>query len=532
MFTDKLHINTLVALLLESGVEHIVACPGSRNAPIIHDCHEAGLQLHPVTDERSAGFVAIGLSLSLDLRPVAVCVTSGSALLNLLPAVSEAYYRQIPMLVISADRPAEWIGHLDGQTIPQVGALQPYSPTYVIDEEHPSRAVLGQAFRALWREGRRPVHINVHIAEPLFRLTNTVLPQSDPDDRPFPKSEVLPETLPDAIVQLLQAARHPVLAIGAYDSGDLRDIIQQIAKAGVRVYADINSQINDGGRMALFELRRETEIDTDLIIHVGGAFVGKYLKLALRRAAMAHHIPVIRIDATDEAPNTFRGVLHKVTMPPYAGLALVPKYLHPQPHETLQLPEGWGTKPLPDTKAETFRRLSVAISTHAESEDVAVFLANSTAPRAVSASGALRPGRNPIYINRGVNGIEGCISVAAGYSLGSLRKTIMVTGDLSFFYDANALWNKQLRGNLRVIVVNDQCGGIFAGLPSFGKSPALHDYIAASHNATAEGIAASYGCGYVRADGCPDVEMLHQWLAASAERPQIFEIFIARNEIF
>ena len=116
MYSSKRDIHALVSLIRAHGVTHVVACPGSRNAVIINDMNECRFNLHPVTDERSAGFVALGLALST-CSPVAVCVTSGSALLNLLPAVAEAYYRNIPILVISADRPARYIDTWDGQTI-------------------------------------------------------------------------------------------------------------------------------------------------------------------------------------------------------------------------------------------------------------------------------------------------------------------------------------------------------------------------------------------------------------------------------
>ena len=125
MYSHKENINILTALLLDKGITDAVVCPGSRNAPIIYNLNEApGMNCHPVTDERSAGFYALGLAQAT-ARPVAVCVTSGSALLNVAPAVAEARYQHIPLIVVSADRPRQWIGQLDGQTLPQQGAFGP-----------------------------------------------------------------------------------------------------------------------------------------------------------------------------------------------------------------------------------------------------------------------------------------------------------------------------------------------------------------------------------------------------------------------
>ena len=121
MYTDKKSILQLAALLKAHGVQKIVICPGSRNIPIIQTLTAIPyFTCYQVSDERSAGFFAMGLSLHGG-KPAAVCCTSGTALLNLHPAVAEAYYQQVPLIVISADRPAQWIGQMDGQTLPQIG---------------------------------------------------------------------------------------------------------------------------------------------------------------------------------------------------------------------------------------------------------------------------------------------------------------------------------------------------------------------------------------------------------------------------
>ncbi len=123
MYSNKDNINILTSLLVRHGVVRAVVCPGSRNAPIVHNFSECpDMQCFPVTDERSAGFYALGMALATGC-PVAVCVTSGTALLNLMPAVAEAFHLHVPIVVVSADRPQAWIGQLDGQTLPQAGAL-------------------------------------------------------------------------------------------------------------------------------------------------------------------------------------------------------------------------------------------------------------------------------------------------------------------------------------------------------------------------------------------------------------------------
>ena len=113
MYSDKYNVNILTAMLVEYGIRHAVLCPGNRNAPIVHNLVACGkVKCYPVTDERSAGFFARGIRRATG-EPVAVCVTSGSALLNLAPAVAEASMQHQGLIVISADRPAQWIGQWD-----------------------------------------------------------------------------------------------------------------------------------------------------------------------------------------------------------------------------------------------------------------------------------------------------------------------------------------------------------------------------------------------------------------------------------
>ncbi|MFC2766041.1 MAG: thiamine pyrophosphate-binding protein, partial [Prevotella sp.] len=123
MYSSKENVNILTTLLVGHGIRHAVVCPGSRNSPIVHNLNEcSAICCHPVTDERSAAFYALGLCQALN-EPVIICVTSGSALLNVLPAVAEACYQHQPLVVVSADRPVQWIDQLDGQTLPQSDAL-------------------------------------------------------------------------------------------------------------------------------------------------------------------------------------------------------------------------------------------------------------------------------------------------------------------------------------------------------------------------------------------------------------------------
>lgn len=513
MFCNKENVNILTSYLLAAGIEDAVVCPGSRNAVIVHNLNESAkaadsehpFRLHPVTDERSAAFVAIGLWLATR-RPVVVCVTSGSALLNLLPGVAEAYYRHIPLILISADRPAEWIGQLDGQTLPQPNALLPYAKCWDIADNTPeneTRQLCNEALRATATEGGSPVHINVPLHEPLFAFTTPELPAVSycpmTPKSPCEDDHSAPD-LSSALLSALRRAKHPAVIIGQWEEAPI-PAIATLQSLGWTIFAENISNhgiycdtLPDGG--------------IDLLVHIGGALVEKRLKLQLRTLP---DLTVVRIDETDECPRTFGHVEHKLKAHPAQALAQIAQYYASC---TSNNSARSSVSTLED-KVPNLTNLS------------ALFVGNSTAVRWANQHLRLPI---PTYCNRGVNGIEGSLSVAAGYSLQAQGKTLCLIGDLSFFYDCNALWNQQLTGNFRILLINNNRGGIFYRLPHLDESPALDDYIAAHHDSNARGIAQSYRCTYL-SDHTTDLPkdintFIARLLNEPSERPVILEITI------
>lgn len=511
MFCNKDNVNILTAYLLAAGIEDAVVCPGSRNAVIVHNLNECAnakatknpFRLHPVTDERSAAFVAIGLWIATR-KPIVVCVTSGSALLNLLPGVAEAHYRHIPLILISADRPAEWIGQLDGQTLPQPNALLPYAQCWNIPDDAPRATLCHLCCRALQAtkaHGGSPVHINVPLHEPLFALSTEKLPAVDYGTTPaiLPSEPILPPEL----IGALQSAKCPALIIGQWEEAAI-PAVALLQQLGWAVFAE---NISNHGIFC------DTIPDAgiDLLIHIGGALVEKRLKLQLREL---DNLIVVRIDETDECPKTFGHVEHKVKAHPAAALQSIAQLC----------------KPLTSSNGPSATNSAKSISSLPMNErwpHTTLFVGNSTAVRWANQHLRLPV---PTYCNRGVNGIEGSLSVAAGHSLQHRGTTLCLIGDLSFFYDANALWNQQLDGRLRILLINNNKGGIFYRLPHLDESPALDDYIAARHDNNARGIALSYRCTYLTAhsaDLSHDIDaLLTRLIDAPSERPVILEVTI------
>lgn len=528
MYCDTPQVNQLTALLKAHNIRHIVVCPGSRNATIVHNLNEAGktcFTLHPITDERSAAFIAIGLILATQ-ECVAICVTSGSALINCLPAVAEAYYRHLPLLVISADRPQNWIGQLDGQTLPQHNALLPYCPTHTLRSDIGQENVwfnnrnINEAILSLRSEGGCPAHINVPITEPMFSFTTKQLPQERKIALYHSTSE---SPIPPHIIDTIAKAKLPALIIGQYERGDIRNEVDTIERnEQLLILPEVIADVKGNFRMNAFDALQNDEAPMpDVVIQIGGNFVHKRFKAKLRSS----NCKVIRISHSTHIADTFCHLDTHIVSSPAKALAqlsrVLPQHKQSIAQATTLLNQNWTEQKniLNAHSIEHFDMHHVLCmlkqSLMQTDQSYTLHLGNSSAVRV--AGQVFEGGDAPIFCNRGTNGIEGSLSTAVGYALAMWGLSICVIGDLSFFYDANALWNTQLPNNLRILLLNNHHGAIFDHLPGLAQSPARDAFIAAGHQTfTAQGIAKSYQLNYFKATKADNLSsILHNWLKPS-----------------
>lgn len=496
MYSNKENVNILTSLLVAHGVRHAVVCPGSRNSAIVHNLNECpDIACYPVTDERSAGFYALGMAQALH-RPVVVCVTSGTALLNLAPAVAEAYYQHVPLVAISADRPPQWIDQLDGQTLPQHDALGRFVRKAVsLPEPHDAEGhwycnrLVNEALIATLQGGRGPVHINVPITEPLFDYTVSELPAERKIE--WTAAEMLPATLSRVTRRFLQAKR-PMLITG--------QPMNPLLDEAVSLVGDDEAYI------------------PDFVLYIGGSIVSKRLKRFLRKAKETWVV-----NETGEVNDTFMNLTHVVQGDGEAVADHIRFMLVTEPHPFVQQWDELLDSIRQQTEAYQpgYSQMSAVKYFEAHVGDAEVHYANSSAIRLANTFA-----QHPVWCNRGVNGIEGSLSTAAGFSCVTDKRVFCVIGDLSFFYDQNALWNQNLRGNLRILLLNNGKGGIFNMLKGLEQSPARDAYVAASHNTSAEGICRQNDVVYLSADG---PQQLHQaidtLLNIESDRPVLLEIF-------
>ena len=533
MYSNKENVNILTSLLVAHGVRHAVVCPGSRNSPIVHNLTECpDIQCHSVTDERSAGFYALGMSLCL-CEPVVVCVTSGTALLNLAPAVAEAFYQRASLIVISADRPPQWIEQLDGQTLPQPGVFGSFVRKSVsLPEPHDDETrwycnrLVNEALLASRYEDV-PVHINVPISEPLFEFTTPFLPKERTIERihSFPNFEAIAV---DVGERFLKASR-PMIVIGqTKDDGyaeHYADDYHLVTDYAVVLHESLSGFISPSHfDEVLSRVGERPEYQPDFVLYLGDTIVSKRLKKFLRGCKDCYFV------AANESGNlsdTFMNLHHWVHCDTWTMLLTLADLLrekHSQPTTFRQI---WvqalaHAKSHVDNFNPSFSQMAAVrmFEQYCDSCKHFVHYANSMAIRLANIYA-----RHYVYCNRGVNGIEGSLSTAAGFSLVAKNPVFIVIGDLSFFYDSNALWNKELKGNFRILLLNNGGGGIFRQLPvGDGRSSAL-DYVMGSHQTSAEGICKSYRVEYLSARNEVEMEEGIQFLLQKdCSRPLLLEV--------
>lgn len=551
MYSNKENVNILTSLLLEYGVSDAVVCPGSRNAPFVHNLSVCeAIRCRPVTDERSAAFYALGLAIATR-RPTVVCVTSGSALLNVMPAVAEAAYQHVPLIVISADRPQQWIDQLDGQTIPQSDALGRFVRKAVqLPEPHNDeerwlcRRLVNEAMHlATCRQGS-PVHINVPISEPLFEFDTEQLPQLSRFNNI--KRAVIKDAsmdMPDAFHE----AKRPMIVIGQLAHGTVsHETIRSLSEKyvvmseplsnpsymtihfdeAIRYIVSDNSSIND-------DEDDKTAYYPDYVIYVGDTLVSKPARRFLRNAKAPSCL--ITPDAADihDPLMTLTDIVECDSDSINALLASLCDA--PDTDERCRFHDRWQSfldayAAHADAYAPEYSQMATVKYFEEQFADldidICVHYANSSAVRL-----ACIYAQHYVWCNRGVNGIEGSLSTAAGFSLATHDMTICVIGDLSFFYDQNALWNSNLRGNLRIILLNNRGGGIFRQLPGLSDSPAADDLVMASHENTAQGICTQNDIGYMSAKNMDEMQIgVVTLLTRESERPMLLEVFTDSND--
>lgn len=549
-------ISELVALLQAHGVRDLVLCPGSRNAPLVHALsHQlAGATCHSIIDERSAGFYALGLALATH-RAVVVCCTSGTAVANLHPAVAEAYYQGVPLIVLSADRPERWIGQWAGQTLPQpelFGSLvrkAVHLPEPHTEEERwYCNRLINEALLAALAPLPGPVQINVPISDPGVSLLPPTLAEHTPgssDRRPIgmQPGRCIQQLYPcridaqavEPLLQRLVTFERKMILVGqeswsaATSTGETfpQSLREQFLCIGESLS---NSPVSICSLDALLASLSEADrraLQPDLLITLGGHIVSNKMKQYLRTYPPRE---TWHLSPDPTVVDLFCSLTEQIIAPiwPFldtlahglAGLASSPYAGHWR--------ERIDRLPSPTPRYSSLAVVGSLLS-HLPEEPCVLHLANSSSVR--YAELFRKPRRLLTLCNRGTSGIEGSLSTALGFARQRAEERhFIVIGDLSFFYDLNALGLPEVGSNVRVLLLNNQRGSIFQSLPTLEMDRLSQRYITAEHQLQAQGWAESCGWEYLSVHEASELEETITYFVGPAERPRLLEAFVSSED--
>ena len=523
----KKSVVDLVDLLYLKGVKHIVISPGSRNAPItIAANRHGGFKMHCIVDERSAAFFALGIAQQTH-NLVVICCTSGTAALNYAPAIAEAYYQKIPLLILTADRPKEWIDQMDGQTIRQLNIYQNYIkasfefPTEPSNEEEfwHCRRISSEAIERVLYPEFGPVHINIPFREPLYNVAEY------PEERILNTFSTIQTQLElsinesENLIQQWQNARKILIVTGLMHTDEqLNVILTQLShQQKVAILTETTSNVfGEGFNRSIDRLintiegsENLQEYYPDLLITIGGPVVSKKIKSFLRKNKNQQHW---HINASNDFVDTYKNLTKIIPVQPAMALKLFVNQLDPQMenYRNLWLSLDKKLTALFKDYMQTvdFSDLWVTqeVLNHAPLHSF-LHLANSTAVRYSNLFNICSDRFLKCYSNRGTSGIDGTVSTAVGAASVTQNINTLITGDLSFLYDSNALWIKPFPSNLKIVVINNGGGSIFRIIDGPASTPELEQFFEAKHDISLEFLCKTFGVDYLFADTKND---LHQ----------------------
>lgn len=558
---------SVVAHCKAKGIQNIIISPGSRNAPLtIGFTEDSYFKCFSIVDERSAAFFALGIAQNLRV-PVAVVCTSGSALLNYYPAVAEAFYSDIPLVVISADRPRYKIDVGDGQTIRQDNVFHRhigYSANLKQDVTHASDRVLRYApeyidgsLTSAQKEVQGyndselnkamsiaittglPVHINVRFEEPLYdKLEN---PSVSPEIEKVRVSGDEGLELIKDCASFWNTKQRKMVLVGVNDPNKVdQKFLDFLADdPSVIVLTETTSNLHHpnffpsiDSIIAPIEKSEEKEklfkkLQPDILLTFGGLIVSKKIKAFLREYKPQQHWHIDNV----KSYNTFFSQTHHFKME-------VDTFFKQFTNQTKWVSSNyfkfWNSvknnyiikRDQYLTQIDFSDMLAFQIISESIPESYQLQLSNSSTVRYAQLFD-LKPSLN-VFCNRGTSGIDGSTSTAIGASRYAKSPTLLITGDLSFLYDSNGLWNNYIRPDFRIIVVNNDGGGIFRILPGKEDTFNFERFFETKHDLKVRKYCEMFDFEYFFSDNEDSLKFAISAFYEPSESPKLLEVSTPR----
>lgn len=546
-------IYDIAVICAKKGLHHAVLCPGSRCAPLT-----LAFALHPeinartISDERSAAFIALGIAQETK-RPAILLCTSGTAAFNFAPAIAEAWFSKRPLVVFTADRPTEWIGQQDGQTIFQTGIFGRHvKHSYQLPQsyEHPDdqwaiNRMVNEAINLAQQEPQGPVHINAPFREPLYPSTEGQLSFSDGVRiiEENPPSFKLPEQIERKIAEEWKSFNRVLVVAGQQDLDEelnrsLSDFIEQHK---VPLVGDVISNVHGIEKcirhadLFLGQCPEGTlkKLKPDLLITFGHSTISKNLKLFLRQQTSVAHW---HIQPAGFVADTFQKITKVVQATPrsfFDFLRTVPTAIGHGKQNQETYANDW------DDEEQRITQLLKEFFLQQEAGELELVneviknlppqgnlhLANSMSVRYANFIGLqVRYKGIKVFSNRGTSGIDGCTSTCIGHTLVSGIPNILITGDLAFFYDRNAFWHNYPLNNLRVIVLNNHGGIIFNMIDGPREVAESEEFFVTKQRLTAKNLCDEFGIEYLKPNSRPTLKDVIDGFFHMDGKPKILEL--------
>ncbi len=534
-YSSKPLSQSIMQICLAKGIHQIIISPGSRNAPLtIGFTENPKFDNFSIVDERSAAFFALGIAQQAK-KPVAIVCTSGSALLNYFPAIAEAFYSDIPIVVISADRPKKLIDIGDGQTIKQENVFANHvlynanckeEDEYLTFNENEINKALNISI-----EQQGPVHINIPFSEPLYETVDEL--KVNPTIIPITISENDTIIENQNFINLWNSAKKKIILIGALDPNTIEQrFIDQLAEdESVVVFTETTSNVHHHNifpsidqLIAPLEGDEFKNLQPDILITFGGMIVSKKIKTFFRKYSPQEHWHVDFKKAYD----TFFNLKHHFKINPNEFLneflskaekiesTFQKDWLSIKQHRLERHALFETSVPFSDFKVflEIIKTLPINIQLQLSNSATIRYTQLFSFDKSIE-----------VFCNRGTSGIDGCTSTAIGAAYASEKPTVFITGDLSFIYDSNGLWNNYIPNNFKIIVINNGGGGIFRILPGDKNSENFKTFLETKHQLTARHLCRMYGFEYTSVIQTEDLNDSLKYFFKKSDSPHLLEIF-------
>ncbi|GAB3989783.1 2-succinyl-5-enolpyruvyl-6-hydroxy-3-cyclohexene-1-carboxylic-acid synthase [Spirosoma daeguense] len=535
----------LAELLYQKGISDVIISPGSRSAPLtLAVARHPKLRVRAIADERSAGFIALGIAQQ-SKKTVALICTSGSAVYNLAPAVSEAFFQHVPLILLTADRPHEWLHQQDGQTIDQpniYGSHVKRSYDLPADYSHPDahwfiERSVNEAVSLSQLYPAGPVHMNVPLREPFYPSSDDTFHYGRV--RTIEVCPTQPSLLPETWHRLLNEwdrSTRITIAVGQFPYHDrLRSVLTKLShEFGIPVIGEITSNVPQTDSiishtdtiLAGLDANTANVLRPDLLITLGNSFLTRNLKTFFRQYPAHRHWHIQ--PSADRITDSFQSLTTLIPAEPVVFLEKLfadidyQRFLQGADDdadpETEAFLKGWQTadrqaaRLIDKTLAEPSQPFTdwsaVQLMLDQLPANTLLHLANSMPVRYANLVG-LRPQTNiAVSANRGVSGIDGCLSTAVGAALATDQLVTLLIGDVAFFYDRNALWSAQVPPNLRIVLLNNDGGHIFRMIDGPSRQPELEPFFETPHGYTARRTAEDANLIYAVCDSLETLRSL------------------------